>query len=93
MFRSVPLVDFESIRNICPFRISIWRSITNDVIKEQNKYNVYAHLSMCSGDLFVLVQTDALLTEVLPSGSAHLENVVVLLQQQDRLSYETTMVA
>lgn len=59
-------------------------SITNDVIKEQNKYNVYAHLSMCSGDLLVLVQTDALLTEVLPSGSAHLENVVVLLQQQDR---------
>jgi len=59
-------------------------SITNDVIIEQNKNNVYAHLSMCSGDLLVLVQTDALLTEVLPSGSAHLENVVVLLQQQDR---------
>jgi hypothetical protein len=39
---------------------------------------------MSSGDLLVLVQTDALLTEVLPSGSAHLENVVVLLQQQDR---------
>lgn len=84
----MPLVDFESIRNICPFRISIWSNITNDGYQRaESVYNEYAHLSMCSGDLLVLVQTDALLTEVLPSGSAHLEDVVVLLQQQDRKSH------
>lgn len=42
-------------------------------------HTVYSHLSMCGGDLLVLVQADALLTEVLPSGSAHLEDVVVVL--------------